>query len=262
MNLLWFKSYKTNIETLREHGRVVAGRTGSNVAEVMEHISSIESKIVTMQSAEGLSRLTAAESTMSSHLENLGPRYRRQNHSRCCGVATLAIAWDLLGKFNKEKLLTVEEEMFKISKALNENAIKQRGMVLEELFIASKEIFGSLSHNLTGHPHHITKEVPQSIECLKETLGNHFRDEKRSIMLCNYNMRLAGQGNWWGGHISLIAAYDMMSDSVLILDVWKYTDPFWIPIDKLFSSTILSIDSDSQKSRGFVRIVQTGKTSM
>ena len=40
-------------------------------------------------------------------------------------------------------------------------------------------------------------------------------------------------GSWWGGHISLMGAYDAATDSALILDVWKYTDPFWVEIDKV-----------------------------
>lgn len=255
MKLPWFKSYKTSPETLREHFLLVAEKTGSSEAEAIEHISSIESKLVTMQSSEGIFRLDAAASSMRSDLDNLGPKYRRQNHCRCCGVATLAIAWDLLlKKSNIEGCLTEEDDMFKISTILKEDAVKQRGMVLEELFSTCEEIFGNKNYQ-------ITKELPKSVEDLKEVLKTHFRllneTNERGIILCNYDMKVAGQGDWWGGHISPIAAYDMISDSVLILDVWKYTDPVWIPMDKLYKSTMQSVDLDSKKSRGFVRIAPT-----
>ena len=48
--------------------------------------------------------------------------------------------------------------------------------------------------------------------------------------------------------------YDRASDSALILDVGRSSDPFWIDLKQLLSSTVLSVDSDSQKSRGFVQI--------
>ena len=55
-------------------------------------------------------------------------------------------------------------------------------------------------------------------------------------------------GSWWGGHISLMGAYDAATDSALILDVWKYADPFWVKIDKVCmpmgkSLIILSVGS-------------------
>ena len=68
-------------------------------------------------------------------------------------------------------------------------------------------------------------------------------------------MPIAGQGKWWGGHISPITAFDEASDSALILDVWIYTDPFWIDLETLLAATVLSIDPDSNESRGFVQIV-------
>ena len=49
-------------------------------------------------------------------------------------------------------------------------------------------------------------------------------------------------GSWWGGHISLMGAYDAATDSALILDVWKYTDPFWVKIDKVCSQSHDELD--------------------
>ena len=77
------------------------------------------------------------------------------------------------------------------------------------------------------------------------------------MLLCNFSMPIAGLGNWWGGHISPIAAFDEASDSALILNVGNYTDSFWIDVETLLESTVLSTDPDSNDSRGFVQIIKS-----
>eukprot|EP00557_Chaetoceros_sp_GSL56_P011845 CAMPEP_0176485990 /NCGR_PEP_ID=MMETSP0200_2-20121128/5332_1 /TAXON_ID=947934 /ORGANISM="Chaetoceros sp., Strain GSL56" /LENGTH=538 /DNA_ID=CAMNT_0017882667 /DNA_START=171 /DNA_END=1785 /DNA_ORIENTATION=+ len=54
------------------------------------------------------------------------------------------------------------------------------------------------------------------------------------------------------GHFSPIAAYDKVSNHVLILDTarFKYT-PHWVPLDLLFRA-MQSVDSKTNKSRGFI----------
>ena len=39
-----------------------------------------------------------------------------------------------------------------------------------------------------------------------------------------------------------MGAYDAATDSALILDVWKYTDPFWVKIDKVCSQSRDDLD--------------------
>ena len=68
-------------------------------------------------------------------------------------------------------------------------------------------------------------------------------------------MPLAGQGDWYGGHISPIAGYDPVTDSALIFDVWKYTDPLWVSLENLLAAT-RAVDPDSGEPRGFVRITR------
>ena len=70
-------------------------------------------------------------------------------------------------------------------------------------------------------------------------------------------MPMAGQGEWWAGHISPLAAFDPLTNSALILDVWHYTEPLWVDLQTLLASTVLSTDADSKKPRGFVQIHKT-----
>ena len=133
-------------------------------------------------------------------------------------------------------------------KTLDESNVKQRGMVLETLFKASKELF-------SAHQYQVIKQKPGTVQSLRTLLQEHFGQNEKSMLLCNYSMPIAGQGNWWGGHISPIAAFDDQSDSALIMDVWIYTNPFWITLENLLAATVLSTDQDSNDSRGFVQII-------
>ena len=120
-------------------------------------------------------------------------------------------------------------------------------MILETLFKASEELF-------SAHQYQVIKQKPETIQSLRTLLQDHFGQNKKSMLLCNYSMPVARQGNWWGGHISPIAAFDEQSDSALIMDVWIYTDPFWINLENLHAATVFSTDADSNNSRGFVQI--------
>ena len=240
-DLSWFKTYDRNAGIKR-----VAEKLGISETEANDKISLTEEKLILIQNQEGEARIKASGLAKTSDFDNLGPKYRRQIGSTCCGVASLATAKDLLEQ-NVE--FTSEPEIFKITQTLDEKVVRKRGMTLEELFEASKELFSRDNYE-------VIKQLPDSVEKLRELLINHFQRNTPGVLLSNYCMKLAGEGDWWAGHISPIAAYDEASDSALILDVWKFTDPFWINLVQLLSSTVLSIDQDSQKSRGFVQIIK------
>ena len=242
VDLCWFESYDRNFAIKR-----VANKLGISNSDADLQITSIEEKLILIQSQQSQDRIKSSRLDATSNLENLGPKYRRQVGPTNCGVASLAIAKDLL---DDNIDFTSESEMFKISQTLDENVVKSRGMTLEEIYETSQELF-SWDKTL------VTKELPNSIEKLRELLINHFKKKTPRILLCNYSMKLVGQGDWRGGdggHISPIAAYDQASDSALILDVQRSSDPFLIDLKQLLSSSVLSVDSDSQKARGFVRI--------
>ena len=86
-----------------------------------------------------------------------------------------------------------------------------------------------------------------------------FRDLMTSAMgdpntrlIVNFDRKTLNQQG--AGHFSPIAAYDSESDSVLILDVAKFKyPPFWVSIADLLNA-MNTIDSDSGKSRGLIRV--------
>ena len=66
--------------------------------------------------------------------------------------------------------------------------------------------------NRSKHVFVIEKHQPGSGEDLRDLLKTHFQAVGQAsttgILMCNYAMDWAGQGVWWGGHISPVAAYD------------------------------------------------------
>lgn len=78
---------------------------------------------------------------------------------------------------------------------------------------------------------------------LKEILG-----ESKKFILIVYKSDKVGQAG--GGHISPLGAYDVLSDSVLVLDVSGHMNPWlWIPVRDLY----LSMNTkDGNKFRGYL----------
>jgi hypothetical protein len=71
-------------------------------------------------------------------------------------------------------------------------------------------------------------------------------------LVVNFDRKTLNQQG--SGHFSPIAAFDSASDSVLILDVAKFKyPPFWVSVADLLNA-MNTIDSDSGKSRGLIRV--------
>ena len=50
------------------------------------------------------------------------------------------------------------------------------------------------------------------------------------VLLVNYHMPTLGQGSAFGGHVSPLGAYDEVTDSVLLLDVWVTITHLFLPV--------------------------------
>ena len=76
--------------------------------------------------------------------------------------------------------------------------------------------------------------------------------DPNSRLVVNFDRQTLGQSG--RGHFSPIAAYDSTTDSVLILDVAKFKyPPFWVSVADLLKA-MNTIDTDSGKSRGLIRV--------
>jgi hypothetical protein len=90
-------------------------------------------------------------------------------------------------------------------------------------------------------------------ESLRTLLQKTLVDDGQFV-LANYSRATLGQIG--SGHWSILAAFDVESDRVLILDVAKYKyPPVWVEI-KTLQQAIATLDTSSQKARGLVIVSQ------
>ena len=227
---------------------VITSRLSISPEEASRRLSKLS--CTTLPSEAGLALAERAANAGTSHLPGLTNVYRRQASMTTCGVATMATALDYLNRprnnhensSDKSRDLTSEEELFSLAgSTLNESEVRTRGMTLATLARACSKLFPTS-----------TIQQPATVADLKQVLEEHFHCEKASsVLLCNYSMAVAGQGDWWSGHISPVGAY--VDGQVLIMDVWMYTAPCWVSLETLLAAT-RDVDSDSGCPRGFVRV--------
>uniref|UniRef100_A0A6U2ZLC4 glutathione gamma-glutamylcysteinyltransferase n=1 Tax=Entomoneis paludosa TaxID=265537 RepID=A0A6U2ZLC4_9STRA len=71
----------------------------------------------------------------------------------------------------------------------------------------------------------------------------------KSLLVVSYSRSAIGQTG--DGHFSPVAAYDAMTDSVLVLDVARFKyPPYWISVSELYQAMI-PCDEFTQQSRGW-----------
>ena len=165
-----------------------------------------------------------------------------------CGPATMAGVLNSLGierpsprrlypygLFTQDILFTPENQRVK-----SYASVESDGLVLSEL--------ASFLNNLgvTADFYHASDfSTARLREIVRETLDD---PDKRLVL--NYSRSGVGQAG--GGHFSPLAAFDVDTDRVLILDVAKYKyPPVWVDIRTLHSS-MREKDPSSGLSRGIV----------
>jgi glutathione-S-conjugate glycine hydrolase len=100
----------------------------------------------------------------------------------------------------------------------------------------------------------ITYAAEGSLDKFRATAIQTLR-HRHSFMVVNYLRSAISQES--GGHISPIAAYHEGTDRLLILDVARYKyPPVWVRVEALWSA-MLAVDTESQKSRGYL-VVHVG----
>jgi hypothetical protein len=103
--------------------------------------------------------------------------------------------------------------------------------------------------------HHVQVEVRYadslSLDEFREIVERNLADPD-DYLLVNYQREVLGQSPV--GHISPLAAYDLDTDRVLIMDTASYKyPPTWVPLPALYEA-MNTTDSDSGRLRGFVEV--------
>jgi len=111
------------------------------------------------------------------------------------------------------------------------------------------------SYKLSVQKYSADSDIEEGAQQLREKLKSVLT-EPEQFMLINYKGNMVGQLS--SGHISPVGAYDDESDSVLVLDVAGYQNPWlWIPVKDLYASMHTK---DGQYYRGYL-VVEEGKES-
>lgn len=213
-------------------------------------------KPVALHTREGVSLLRESESLQG--LARLIGSYETQSTQTFCGVASSVIALNASGVAAPEverwkPYRAFTQEAFFVGNTeeiLPETKVRANGMTLDEL--------GRVLESKGA-----TVEVMHADRSDLMTFRRVAREVLRSdagVVLVNYHRPSVSQPG--GGHISPIAAYSSPGDAFLVLDVARYRlSPVWIDASTLWSA-MSAVDSDSQRSRGFVVVsVSSGATT-
>ncbi|NKN36098.1 glutathione gamma-glutamylcysteinyltransferase [Agrobacterium sp. a22-2] len=169
-----------------------------------------------------------------------------------CGPATIAAVLNSLdiprpvpqrlfpwGLFTQDAVFTPENQAVKPYPM-----VERDGLVLEQLV----QFFNNLGVKAELH-HADSIDVAALRELIKAGLA-----APDTRLVANYSRKPIGQNG--DGHISPIAAYDVETDRVLVLDVAKYKyPPVWMTVADLHAA-MNTIDSGSNKTRGIVVVTK------
>ncbi len=174
----------------------------------------------------------------SMDLSPLEQSFEAQQYASYCGVASSVTVLKALG-------IDTNQDDFFIDGADDIRSARDTlfgGMTLQQL--------GGLLrlHGVNAEAHHAGEStVEQFRQAARKNLA-----QSKDFVVINYLRKAIEQQT--GGHISPVAAYDEITDRFLVLDVavHKYP-PVWVKTQALYDS-MNTVDSDSNKTRGWVLV--------
>jgi len=178
----------------------------------------------------------------------LAPAFAMQMTQSYCGVASAVTVLNALpinkpvdptyapyAYFTQSNFFTPD-----VVKIISPQTVLAQGMTREEM-----------AATLTRHGIKTKSIAGDTLDdrSLRALLQDALREDGQFV-LANYLRATLEQVG--GGHWSVLAAYDVQTDSVLILDVAKYKyAPAWVSISTL-RQALATLDTTSNKSRGLV----------
>lgn len=198
-------------------------------------------------SPEGLSRLQRSDA--KENFWKLIRFYEAQIRLTYCSVATSVITLNALSitspksQFLGKYQIFTQEEFFSesVSGVIDQNDVAERGMTLEELATVLK-VFPITVFKYEA------QYLPQ--EEIRDLLIAALKNPNQCVLALYQRKELKQEG---GGHWSPIAAYDVKSDSFLVLDVARFKyPPVWIDAAAFINS--MQTTNVYDQSRGFIII--------
>jgi len=201
---------------------------------------------VYLDTPQGEDRLVGA--TLRRHFFALQPYVESQQNLAFCGPASIAAVMNSLhvprpgvsqlypyAFFTQDNVFNADTQRVK-----SFVMVSVRGMTLADM----AAFFSALGVKATAH-----YADALGTDALRALLKTALANPDARIVV-NVDRKILGQEG--GGHQSPLAAYDDVSDSVLLLDVAKFKyPPAWIAVPDLLEA-MRSVDPDSNRSRGLV----------
>jgi len=188
--------------------------------------------------------------------------FREQSGPTMCGPATLALALNSVTATTDcaDSCVISDIDLLLAAQCdgiLDKDSVLAEGMTLDSFAILARArsshatntatLDGMQSVTVLRSPRTQT-QAPSAKDMAKDTILANLEIPHVRVVV-NYDMSTAGQTPW-AGHFSGIAAYHSASDSFLVMDVWVYTQPAWIPWDALYAATCVP-DTCTGLTRGF-----------
>lgn len=240
MNNIFMKVIRFPLKTLII-GACVAG--GSVFGQTL----TLPQNLIAFNSHEGEKLLF--ESQSRDDFFPLGMQFVTQNTQTYCGVASIVMVLNGLQipapeaqQYSPYRVFT-QENFFNneaTRKVLAPEVVSRMGMTLEQIgqLLASYGVKVKVYHAADTNLEDFRKLVSQNLK------------QPANFVLVNYLRKEIGQEK--GGHISPIAAYNEKTDRFLIMDVARYKyPPIWVKTADLWKAMV-TLDSVSGKTRGFV----------
>lgn len=196
-------------------------------------------------SPEGI--LRQERSQAKANMMKLLRFYESQSRPTYCGIATGVIALNALSlkpvssKYYKKYRIFTQEEFFddEIGDAVDKSIVEVEGLTLRDMVKLMKT--QPLKIAAYKAPYHTDDEI-------RIALISALKNPSHSVIVHYERTELKQEGS---GHWSPLAAYDLESDSFLVLDVARYKyPPAWISADTLIAS-MKTFDTGS-RPRGFL----------
>lgn len=217
--------------------------------------------LVDYRSTESKTRLCRALQTgYAVPYLSLSSCYNSQTVPSHCGVSTLAIILNALRIDPQRKWNALSTWRWYTAELLNccgaLEVVREDGRTTLDEFAYLANCNGAETRLV--RPNYSKEHQEEFLHALERVCTGDKKSKKElvdeehpeELMAVSFSRKALGQVG--DGHFSPIAAMDNESNSVLIFDTARYKyPPYWAPIESLFQS-MLPLDSDTGKSRGYV----------
>ncbi len=237
---------------------VVAG--GPRPLREADHFLAMDKELIALNTPEG--RKLLGDSKAQEAFWQLVQFYSPQPDLGSCSVGSCTM---VLNALPIERPVSKQHRPYKLYTADNFFTPEVEGILKTEKTTARQKVSGSgitleqLAEVLASFP--VTVKCvygsASNIDTFRSVLGESLTRSDTYIVV-NYLRKSLKQES--GGHISPLGAYNEKADRVLVIDTANYKYPWtWVKMEDLWKAMAGTIDSESNRSRGYVIVAAKTK---